>query len=198
LPHYSRLKNLLFIFTSCFISFFLAFPVWCDSLGSRWDGRENKDCDFTLFRSDPDAPRFEYESVCRGDGQKIHGKVWIDFFNGRVKVRKQANGQETICDGIISADSKFVSGVCHEEKNRYIWWATITHHSPASRPQRVNLNTATVAELESYLGLDGRTARNIIEAKLGLERFSDPEDLLDYEVVSEEVFSKIQPMITTQ
>ena len=197
MAQYSRLKNLLIIFTSCFISFFLAFPVWSDSLGSRWDGRENKDCDFTLSRSDPSVPDFEYQSVCRSNGQKIHGKVSIDFFNGRVKVKKQANGRETMCDGIISADGKFVSGVCHEEK-KYFWWATITQHSPGSRPQRVNLNTATVAELESYLGVDGRTARNIIEAKLVHESFSDPEDLLDFEVVSEEVFSKIEPMITTQ
>jgi hypothetical protein len=198
LPKYTRFDHLSFIFVICFSSFFLAFPVWSDSLGSRWDGRENKDCDFTLFRSDPSVPNFEYQSVCRSNGQKIHGKVSIDFFNGRVKVKKQANGKETICDGIISGDSKFVSGVCYADEHKYFWWATITQHSPGSRPQRVNLNTATVAELESYLGLDGRTARNIIEAKLVHESFSDPEDLLDYEVVPEDVFFKIQPMITTQ
>lgn len=66
--------------------------------------------------------------------------------------------------------------------------------APASAP--VNLNTATVAQLESLPGIGARTAERIVEYRQKNGGFKKLEELMNVRGVGEKGFLKLKALIT--
>ena len=60
----------------------------------------------------------------------------------------------------------------------------------------VNLNTATVAQLESLPGIGARTAERIVEYRQKNGSFKKIEELMNVQGVGEKSFLKLKPLIT--
>ena len=60
----------------------------------------------------------------------------------------------------------------------------------------VNLNTATVAQLESLPGIGAKTAQRIIEHRQKNGGFKKIEELMNVRGVGEKSFLKLKPLIT--
>lgn len=67
----------------------------------------------------------------------------------------------------------------------------------ASKPATVvNVNTATVAELESLPGIGPRTAERILEYRQKHGSFKKIEELMNVRGIGEKSFLKLKPLIT--
>ena len=64
----------------------------------------------------------------------------------------------------------------------------------ASAP--VNLNSATVAQLEALPGIGRATAERIVEYRQKNGNFKKPEDLMNVRGIGEKSFLKLKPLIT--
>lgn len=60
----------------------------------------------------------------------------------------------------------------------------------------VNLNTATVAQLEALPGIGQKTAERIIEYRQKVGGFKKVEDVMNVRGVGEKGFLKLKPMLT--
>lgn len=60
----------------------------------------------------------------------------------------------------------------------------------------INLNTATVPQLETLPGIGTRTAERIVEYRQKSGGFKKVEDLMNVRGVGEKSFLKLKPMIT--
>jgi competence protein ComEA len=65
---------------------------------------------------------------------------------------------------------------------------------PASKPT-INLNTATVAELETLPGIGRKTAELILEHRVKVGGFKKIEELMNVKGIGEKSFLKIKPMV---
>jgi competence protein ComEA len=68
--------------------------------------------------------------------------------------------------------------------------------SPASASAPINLNTATVAQLETLPGIGKATAERILEYRQKNGSFKKVEDLMNVRGVGEKSFLKLKPLIT--
>jgi competence protein ComEA len=72
----------------------------------------------------------------------------------------------------------------------------------ASRPAAVvagtpvNLNSATVAQLEALPGIGKATAERIVEYRQKNGSFKKPEDLMNVRGIGEKNFLKLKPLVT--
>jgi competence protein ComEA len=66
----------------------------------------------------------------------------------------------------------------------------------ASAGEVVNLNTATVAQLESLPGIGRATAERIVEYRQKSGGFKKVEDLMNVRGIGEKSFLKLKPLIT--
>ena len=167
-----------------------------DRLGSTWHGTDDDQWDFRMVRERDNE--FSWEATHRGNGRSNRGNVVVDLFRRKLKLARTIGGFLTICDGMFSGDSKFVSGVCYGSQGETYWWATIQRGDLGARPGKVNINTATVAELEGWLGLEPAVARRIIESKLRLGAFSNPSNLLEGRILSPDVYESIRTRIAVK
>ena len=62
--------------------------------------------------------------------------------------------------------------------------------------QQINLNTATIAELESLPGVGANTAKSIIDFRKHSGPFQRVEDLLAIKGISKTKFEKLRPYVT--
>ena len=69
-----------------------------------------------------------------------------------------------------------------------------TASAPAGAP--VNLNTATVAQLETLPGIGKSTAERILEYRQKNGGFKKVEDLMNVRGIGEKSFLKMKPLIT--
>ena len=69
-----------------------------------------------------------------------------------------------------------------------------TTSAPAGAP--INLNTATVAQLETIPGIGKATAERILEYRQKNGGFKKVEDLMNVRGIGEKSFLKIKPLIT--
>jgi competence protein ComEA len=60
----------------------------------------------------------------------------------------------------------------------------------------VNLNTATVAQLEKLPGIGARTAQLIVEHRQKNGGFKKVEELMNIKGIGEKAFLKLKPMVT--
>lgn len=60
----------------------------------------------------------------------------------------------------------------------------------------VNINTATVAELEALPGIGVRTAELIVEHRKKIGTFKKIEELMNVKGIGEKSFLKIKPLVT--
>lgn len=67
----------------------------------------------------------------------------------------------------------------------------------ASNPTAVNVNTASVSELEKLPGVGDDLARRIVEHREKYNGFERPEELLLLRGVSEKKFRELRPLIKT-
>lgn len=76
------------------------------------------------------------------------------------------------------------------------------YQSPADRvepsPTAININTATLEELEALPHIGHKTAEAIVRFRKENGPFRRPEYLLQIRGVSEQRFSEIRPMIRTE
>jgi competence protein ComEA len=68
--------------------------------------------------------------------------------------------------------------------------------APAKVVSSVNLNTATVAELEVLPGIGRGTAQRIVEYRQKTGGFKKIEELMNVRGIGEKSFLKLKPMIT--
>jgi competence protein ComEA len=66
----------------------------------------------------------------------------------------------------------------------------------ASPSAPINLNTATVAQLETLPGIGARTAQLIVEHRQKNGNFKKVEELMNIKGIGEKSFLKIKPMVT--
>ena len=66
----------------------------------------------------------------------------------------------------------------------------------ATAPAVVNLNTATVAQLESLPGIGKATAERIVEYRQKSGGFKKIEELMNVRGVGEKSFLKLKPLLT--
>jgi competence protein ComEA len=60
----------------------------------------------------------------------------------------------------------------------------------------VNINTATVAQLEALPGVGAKTAQLIVEHRQKVGGFKKVEELMNIKGIGEKAFLKLKPMIT--
>ena len=65
-----------------------------------------------------------------------------------------------------------------------------------TKPALINLNTATVQELESLPGIGTKTAERIIEYRTKQGPFKKIEELMNVQGVGEKSFLKLKPQLT--
>ena len=68
--------------------------------------------------------------------------------------------------------------------------------SSASASAPINLNTATVAQLETLPGIGKATAERILEYRQKNGSFKKVEDLMNVRGVGEKSFLKLKPLVT--
>ena len=60
----------------------------------------------------------------------------------------------------------------------------------------INLNTATVAQLESLPGIGAATAKRIVEHRQKIGAFKKVEELMNVKGIGEKSFLKLKPLVT--
>jgi competence protein ComEA len=68
--------------------------------------------------------------------------------------------------------------------------------APASSASLVNLNTATLAQLESLPGIGKATAERILEYRQKNGNFTKIEELMNVRGIGEKSFLRLKPLIT--
>jgi competence protein ComEA len=68
--------------------------------------------------------------------------------------------------------------------------------APVRPPVVVNLNTATVAELQQLPGIGAKTAGRIVEYRQKKGPFKKPEELMNVQGIGEKSFLKLKSQIT--
>lgn len=68
--------------------------------------------------------------------------------------------------------------------------------SPAAPGSLVNLNTATLAQLEALPGLGAAVARRILDYREKNGNFKKVEDLMNVKGIGEKSFLKLKPLVT--
>ena len=75
-----------------------------------------------------------------------------------------------------------------------------THQGPESKTVKpvamINLNTATVAELESLPGIGAKVAARIVEYRMKKGPFKKIEELMNVQGIGEKSFLKLRPQLT--
>jgi competence protein ComEA len=68
--------------------------------------------------------------------------------------------------------------------------------SSAASSAPLNINTATVAQLEALPGIGARTAEAIVEHRSKVGSFKKIEELMNVKGIGEKSFLKLKPLIT--
>lgn len=68
--------------------------------------------------------------------------------------------------------------------------------APAARAAAIDLNTATVAELEGLPGIGRRTAERIVEHRQKVGPFKRVEELMNVKGIGEKSFLRLKPLVT--
>jgi competence protein ComEA len=84
--------------------------------------------------------------------------------------------------------------IAAQEATRPAAARTTSMSAPAGAP--INLNTATVAQLETIPGIGKATAERILEYRQKNGGFKKVEDLMNVRGIGEKSFLKMKPLIT--
>lgn len=75
-------------------------------------------------------------------------------------------------------------------------YASVQEARPAASAQSVNLNTATVAQLEALPGIGPSMAQRIVSYREKNGAFKKLEDLMNIQGIGEKSFLKLRPLLT--
>jgi competence protein ComEA len=70
--------------------------------------------------------------------------------------------------------------------------------APSSSGQKININTASVAELETLSGIGPVLAQRIVDYRQANGAFQKPEDLKKVKGIGDSIFERIQGMVTVE
>jgi len=185
-----------------------------DPLGVEWKGRDGQRWNVTAIRK-ANSNEFNLLRQDRTDPQQTtQGKLLVDVYNDKLKVTKVIAGITFQCDGLLSSDHRFISGVCFRTIGEeqvvvpdHDWWVTIRHglqqsgsaaKGDAPSPPKLNINFATVDELERQLQLDPEQARAVIEYKLNAGRIASIDDLHRSGTLPAKVVKDLQTKVSFQ
>lgn len=131
----------------------------------------------------------------------------------RLKIIKRIGDTTYQCDGLVSSDHRFISGVCFILIGDVVlrdhdWWVTVQQQalphkvSESARKtqpeQKLNLNLATVEELEQYLNLDPEQARSVVDYKLGAGRIKSLGDLQQAGILSAKLAASLAERVVVR
>ena len=74
--------------------------------------------------------------------------------------------------------------------------AAPAQQSKAAAPDKVNLNTATVEQLQTLPGIGAVTAKTIIEYRTKVGKFNKVEEIINVKGIGEKTFQKIKDRLT--
>ena len=74
--------------------------------------------------------------------------------------------------------------------------AALAQQSKAAAPDKVNLNTATVEQLQTLPGIGAVTAKTIIEYRTKVGKFNKVEEIINVKGIGEKTFQKIKDRLT--
>ena len=147
------------------------------SEGSAWSGREGDGWDFVLYQPVIEAEKsvlYRYAAQHARSGRIRSGQMRVTIFGNHLKAEllDSAGQVRRGYDGTLSDDGTIAWGSSWPRPEsspagpeRYGWWATIEKRLPFAAPASIDLNHATVAQLEA-LGLSGRSARTLVEGRV--------------------------------
>ncbi|HQF86113.1 MAG TPA: helix-hairpin-helix domain-containing protein [Acidobacteriota bacterium] len=73
-----------------------------------------------------------------------------------------------------------------------------TSKGPADTVRKININTATAAELEELPGIGPKTAQRIVEWRKENGKFQRVEDLMAVKGIGEKKMAQLKPLVTVQ
>jgi competence protein ComEA len=76
------------------------------------------------------------------------------------------------------------------------WRAAAQEPAPAAGQKTINLNTATIEQLETLPGIGRKTAERIIEHREKVGAFKKVEELMNVKGIGEKSFLKIKPLLS--
>lgn len=74
----------------------------------------------------------------------------------------------------------------------------IAQDKPVPADKQININTASVEQLESLPGIGRATAQRIVEYREKNGGFKKPEELMNVRGIGEKSFLRLKPMIAVQ
>ncbi|MDP3981274.1 MAG: helix-hairpin-helix domain-containing protein, partial [Chlamydiota bacterium] len=174
-----------------------------------WSGREGDGWDFVFYNSkilEGNRLSFNYTGQHIASGKMGTGKLIVTFFGHHIKAELLDNtgNLKRGYDGTLSKDGTMISGSSWpipssgpEGPKRYGWWATIEKKLPLKAQDKISINMASVADLES-LGLSSRSARTLIEGRVLGGTYTSIEDLYAAPRLSEEEKTILEKHVVLQ
>lgn len=152
--------------------------------GAVWRGRSWDGWDFVLSEpaiSDDGTIRYRYAATREAGDHPGTGVVDVTFFGRHMKATLTTSPASTrgVIDATFIPDGRYAYavGTIANGTSRAAWWATLDASATVAVPERVDLNTVSVSELEAA-GFSARSARSVVEGRIFWGRYRSVNEAL--------------------